>query len=100
MVVCETVLYIRNVNIYILISHLLCLVSNKGSYATVWVSFQNYLVSLTIYQDAILLVYPPCHVALKVIKMKDVKGNEASVWTEIDLLSGLDHPNIVRRIFC
>ena|SRR5258708_3751043 len=36
-------------------------------------------------------------VALKVIQKKKVKGNEASVWGEMEVLKGLDHPNIVRR---
>jgi len=35
-------------------------------------------------------------VALKVIPKKKVKGNEASVWGEMEVLKGLDHPNIVR----
>jgi calcium/calmodulin-dependent protein kinase I len=35
-------------------------------------------------------------VALKVIPKKKVKGNEAAVWSEMDVLKGLDHPNIVR----
>ncbi|KZT24357.1 Pkinase-domain-containing protein, partial [Neolentinus lepideus HHB14362 ss-1] len=35
-------------------------------------------------------------VALKVIPKKKVKGNEASVWSEMDVLKGLDHPNIVK----
>ena len=35
-------------------------------------------------------------VALKIIAKKKVKGNEASVWGEMDVLKGLDHPNIVR----
>ena len=35
-------------------------------------------------------------VALKVIPKKKVKGNESSVWGEMDVLRGLDHPNIVR----
>jgi calcium/calmodulin-dependent protein kinase I len=35
-------------------------------------------------------------VALKVIPKKKVKGNEAAVWGEMDVLKGLDHPNIVR----
>ena len=34
-------------------------------------------------------------VALKVIPKKKVKGNEASVWGEMEVLKGLDHPNIV-----
>jgi calcium/calmodulin-dependent protein kinase I len=34
-------------------------------------------------------------VALKVIPKKRVKGNEASVWGEMEVLRGLDHPNIV-----
>jgi hypothetical protein len=34
-------------------------------------------------------------VALKIIAKKKVKGNEASVWGEMDVLRGLDHPNIV-----
>jgi len=35
-------------------------------------------------------------VALKVIPKKKVKGNEASVWGEMAVLKGLDHPNIVK----
>lgn len=35
-------------------------------------------------------------VALKMIPKKKVKGNEASVWGEMEVLKGLDHPNIVR----
>lgn len=35
-------------------------------------------------------------VALKVIPKKKVKGNESSVWGEMEVLKGLDHPNIVR----
>lgn len=34
-------------------------------------------------------------VALKIIPKKKVKGNEASVWGEMEVLKGLDHPNIV-----
>ena len=34
-------------------------------------------------------------VALKVIPKKKVKGNESSVWGEMEVLRGLDHPNIV-----
>lgn len=34
-------------------------------------------------------------VALKIIPKKKVKGNEASVWGEMDVLKGLSHPNIV-----
>lgn len=34
-------------------------------------------------------------VALKVIPKKKVKGNEDVVWGEMDVLKGLDHPNIV-----
>ena len=37
-------------------------------------------------------------VALKVIAKKRVKGNEASVWGEMEVLKGLDHPNIVSRV--
>ena len=33
-------------------------------------------------------------VALKVISKKKVKGNEASVWGEMEVLHGLNHPNI------
>jgi len=33
------------------------------------------------------------------IPKKKVKGNEASVWGEMEVLKGLDHPNIVRRIY-
>jgi calcium/calmodulin-dependent protein kinase I len=36
-------------------------------------------------------------VALKMIPKKKVRGNEASVWGEMEVLKGLDHPNIVRR---
>ena len=35
-------------------------------------------------------------VALKIIPKKKVKGNEESVWGEMEVLKGLDHPNIVR----
>ncbi|KAH8086590.1 Pkinase-domain-containing protein [Cristinia sonorae] len=35
-------------------------------------------------------------VALKVIPKKKVKGNENSVWGEMEVLKGLDHPNIVK----
>jgi hypothetical protein len=35
-------------------------------------------------------------VALKVIPKKKVKGNEESVWSEMEVLKGLDHPNVVR----
>ena len=35
-------------------------------------------------------------VALKIIPKKKVKGNEEAVWSEMDVLKGLDHPNIVR----
>ena len=38
-------------------------------------------------------------VALKVIPKKKVKGNESSVWGEMEVLRGLDHPNIVRIPF-
>jgi calcium/calmodulin-dependent protein kinase I len=34
-------------------------------------------------------------VALKVISKKKVKGNENSVWSEMNVLKGLDHKNIV-----
>jgi len=37
-------------------------------------------------------------VALKIIPKKKVKGNEASVWGEMEVLKGLDHPNIVRLL--
>ncbi|KIL65300.1 hypothetical protein M378DRAFT_10921 [Amanita muscaria Koide BX008] len=33
-------------------------------------------------------------VALKIIPKKKVKGNEASVWSEMEVLKGLEHPNI------
>jgi calcium/calmodulin-dependent protein kinase I len=36
-------------------------------------------------------------VALKMIPKKKVKGNEESVWGEMEVLKGLDHPNVVRR---
>ena len=36
------------------------------------------------------------NVALKIIPKKKVKGNEAAVWGEMDVLKGLDHENIVR----
>ncbi|EJF58471.1 Pkinase-domain-containing protein [Dichomitus squalens] len=35
-------------------------------------------------------------VALKVIPKKKVKGNESSVWSEMEVLRGLEHPNIVK----
>ncbi|KAF9563471.1 Pkinase-domain-containing protein [Agrocybe pediades] len=35
-------------------------------------------------------------VALKIIPKKKVKGNEASVWGEMEVLKGLNHPNIVK----
>lgn len=35
-------------------------------------------------------------VALKMIPKKKVKGNEASVWGEMEVLKGLDHPNVVK----
>ncbi|KAI6032591.1 Pkinase-domain-containing protein [Pisolithus orientalis] len=35
-------------------------------------------------------------VALKVIPKKKVKGNEEAVWGEMEMLKGLDHPNIVK----
>ncbi|KAF8472259.1 Pkinase-domain-containing protein [Russula ochroleuca] len=35
-------------------------------------------------------------VALKAIPKKKVKGNEESVWSEMRVLQGLDHPNIVK----
>ncbi|KDQ17507.1 hypothetical protein BOTBODRAFT_29685 [Botryobasidium botryosum FD-172 SS1] len=35
-------------------------------------------------------------VALKIIKKKKVKGNDEAVWGEMDVLKGLDHPNIVK----
>ncbi|KAF8996685.1 Pkinase-domain-containing protein [Hymenopellis radicata] len=35
-------------------------------------------------------------VALKMIPKKKVKGNEASVWGEMEVLKGLDHGNIVK----
>ncbi|KAF5309518.1 hypothetical protein D9619_012404 [Psilocybe cf. subviscida] len=35
-------------------------------------------------------------VALKVIPKKKVKGNEESVWSEMEVLKGLDHPNVVK----
>ena len=34
--------------------------------------------------------------ALKIIPKKKVKGNEAAVWGEMEVLKGLDHENIVR----
>ena len=38
-------------------------------------------------------------VALKVIPKKKVKGNEESVWGEMEVLKGLDHPNIASHEF-
>ncbi|KAJ8520214.1 hypothetical protein ONZ45_g2942 [Pleurotus djamor] len=35
-------------------------------------------------------------VALKIIPKKKVKGNEEAVWGEMDVLKGLNHPNIVK----
>ncbi|KZP32049.1 Pkinase-domain-containing protein [Athelia psychrophila] len=49
--------------------------------------------------DALSAAGPPGivkEVALKVIAKKRVKGNEASVWGEMEVLRGLDHPNIVK----
>lgn len=37
-------------------------------------------------------------VALKVIPKKKVKGNEEAVWGEMEVLRGLDHPNIVSSL--
>ena len=37
-------------------------------------------------------------VALKIIPKKKVKGNEAAVWGEMEVLKGLDHENIVRTV--
>jgi calcium/calmodulin-dependent protein kinase I len=39
-----------------------------------------------------------CDVALKIIPKKKVKGNESAVWGEMEVLKGLDHPNIVRSL--
>jgi calcium/calmodulin-dependent protein kinase I len=36
-------------------------------------------------------------VALKAIPKKRVKGNESVVWGEMEVLRGLDHPNVVSR---
>lgn len=41
----------------------------------------------------------PKLVALKVIQKKRVKGNEASVWGEMEVLRGLEHPGIVSGAF-
>jgi calcium/calmodulin-dependent protein kinase I len=32
------------------------------------------------------------------IPKKKVKGNEESVWGEMEVLKGLDHPNVVRPL--
>lgn len=37
-------------------------------------------------------------VALKVIPKKKVKGDDTNVWGEMEVLKGLDHPNIVRML--
>ena len=37
-------------------------------------------------------------VALKVIPKKKVKGNGEAVWGEMEVLRGLNHPNIVSRL--
>ena len=37
-------------------------------------------------------------VALKIIPKKKVKGNEETVWGEMEVLKGLDHDNIVRTV--
>ena len=104
MMVCEKEAMSANVSLYVDIYILIIsrIISNRKGLVChlLGVSFQNYLVSLTLYQDTIWLVYPPRHVVLKVIKKKNVRGNEASVWTEIDLLTGLDHPNIVCLSLC
>ncbi|PCH33213.1 Pkinase-domain-containing protein [Wolfiporia cocos MD-104 SS10] len=39
-------------------------------------------------------------VALKVIPKKKVRGNESSVWSEMEVLKGLSHPNIVKFYEC
>ncbi|KAI0298768.1 kinase-like domain-containing protein [Multifurca ochricompacta] len=46
--------------------------------------------------SSVALVDVTRQVALKVIPKKKVKGNEASVWGEMEVLKGLDHPNIVK----
>ena len=74
-------------SIYISISHLICHRPSGRVFSK--------LPSLSHYLPGHHLARPSRHVALKVIKKKNVKGNEASVRTEIDLLTGLDHPNIV-----
>ena len=38
-------------------------------------------------------------VALKIISKRKVKGNEEAVWGEMEVLRGLDHPNIVCLTF-
>lgn len=38
----------------------------------------------------------PKLVALKCIPKKRVKGNEDAIFSEMNVLNGLDHPNIVR----
>ena len=37
-------------------------------------------------------------VALKIIPKKKVKGNEETVWGEMEVLKGLNHENIVRTV--
>jgi serine/threonine protein kinase len=39
-------------------------------------------------------------VALKLIQKKKVKGNEETVWSEMKVLRGLSHPNIVKFYEC
>lgn len=37
------------------------------------------------------------HVAIKVILKKSIKGQHQLIYDEIDVLQGLDHPNIGER---
>jgi calcium/calmodulin-dependent protein kinase I len=37
-------------------------------------------------------------VALKIIPKKKIKGHEVNLWGEMELLKGLNHPNIVRSL--
>lgn len=37
-------------------------------------------------------------VAVKVLVKKHLKGKEADIWSEMEVLQGLDHPNVVRPL--
>jgi hypothetical protein len=65
-------------------------VSSKSSSAT--------SLSSTVQAAPMQAVNTTREVALKAIPRKKGKGNEESVWSEMQVLQGFDHPNIVRPI--